>query len=119
MSDYTSFDQKYIDAAIEAASRHNDSIGFQSDASEIHPHAANEFAISAGCVEVAVKNGKVCLNLPLGIGSFCLPVPSWIPEGANVKACIDICTKFGIPTGLKLSVSFNGTIVFTKTFLLC
>lgn len=119
MANYTSFDQDKIHAALECAQRHNESIGLKSVGADMELIGGGEFAIAAGCVSVTVKNGKVCVNLPLGIGSYCLPVPSWVPEGADLKACIDICTTWGIPTGVKLTVSFNDTVLFTKTFLKC
>ena len=119
MAQYPSFDQDKINAALEAAQRHNECVQLQSIDSEMDILAGGEMAIAGGCVSVTVSGGKVCLNLPLGIGNYCLPVPSWIPEGAELKACIDICTTWGIPTGVKITVSFNGTVVFTKSFLKC
>ncbi len=119
MADYPGFDQDKIEAALEAAQRHNSSVGLNKSSAEMDIRAGGEMAISGGCISVTVKDGKVCLNLPLGIGSYCLPVPSWVPEGAEVRACIDICTTWGIPTGVKITVSFNDTVIFTKSFLKC
>jgi hypothetical protein len=123
MADYASFDQEKIDAALETARLHHESFNVgtrltANDLSKVDVHAAGEFSISGGCITVSVNNGKICLNLPI-VGQYCLPVPSWIPSGAQLQACVSICTTFGIPTGVKLTVSFNGQIIFTKTFLKC
>ena len=119
MANYAKFDEKLIEAALEAAQRHNDLSGFSS----IHPgmevHAGGEFSVSGGCISVTVKDHKVCIELPLGFRKYCLPVPNWIPNGSELRACIDICTTWGVPTGLKLKVSFDGSVIFTKTFGKC
>ncbi|MFN3389309.1 MAG: hypothetical protein ACK40O_10280 [Allosphingosinicella sp.] len=64
-------------------------------------------------------NGQVCLNLPLGLGSVCLPVPPWVPGGATVQACLDICTVWGVPCGVEVTVSFNNQRIIQKGFGCC
>lgn len=119
MADYARFDQEKIDAALETARRHNELVGLSKVHSGMDVHSGGEFSITAGCISVTVKDGKICIELPLGFGKYCLPIPPWIPDGAEVKACLDICTTWGIPTGVKLTVSFNGLVIFTKTFGKC
>ncbi|WP_137863419.1 MULTISPECIES: hypothetical protein [unclassified Sphingomonas] len=122
MTTYADFDQSKINAALEAAREHAgagaDTALESAGLSTMDIYAATEFAVSAGCISVKSQNGKVCLNLPL-VGNYCLPVPSWIPSGAELQACISLCTTWGIPTGVKLTVSFNGSVIFTKKFLKC
>ena len=51
------------------------------------------------CVSATIKNSEACTILPV-VGSKCISVPSWVPEGSLVEVCIDVCTKkLGIPTG--------------------
>ena len=119
---YASFDQEAIDAALEAGQQHGQSLRAMSDAPEGGKSITldnGELKLGAQCVSVTVRDGKVCLNLPLGIGSICIPVPRWVPGGATVQACLDICTKWGIPCGVEVTGSFNGTRIFQKGFGCC
>lgn len=122
MSHYVSFDQSKIDAALEAAREHAGEHGGNvltaNALTDFDPHLGGEYSVSGGCVSVTVESGKVCVDLPL-VGKYCLPVPSWIPSGAELQACVSLCTTWGVPTGVKLTVSFNGTTIFTKSFLKC
>ncbi|MEM8994742.1 MAG: hypothetical protein AAGF23_08110 [Acidobacteriota bacterium] len=112
MTEYHKFDDKMVMAALANAQRQTEMMaGVRQDDGKL--------SIGAGCITVVVENGQICLELPLGFGRFCLPIPPFIPDGTKVQACIDICTKFGIPTGVKLTVSFNGSTIFTKVFGLC
>ncbi|KQT61519.1 hypothetical protein ASG52_01120 [Methylobacterium sp. Leaf456] len=115
MANHPEFDPQSIDQALEAARRH---------AQDRMPKATNNqtplddgsLKVAAQCISVTVQNGQVCLNLPLGIGSVCLPVPSWIPNGTAAQACIDICTKWGIPCGVEVTVSVAGQRIVQKNF---
>ena len=55
------------------------------------------------CIEVVVENHQVCLEIPL-FGNICIPVPGFVPEGEVGSACLEICTTFGIPTGVKVTL---------------
>lgn len=114
------FSSDRIQQALDAAASHNESKGLQAAG---HGHgnllAGGEFSLLAECISVSVQNGKICLNLPLGIGSVCLPIPSWIPDGTAAQACLSICTTWGIPTGVKVTVSVAGQVIITKTFGKC
>jgi hypothetical protein len=50
---------------------------------------------------------QTCLNLPLGIGKVCLPVPSSVPNGTAAEACIGICTTWKIPTCIRANRLFR------------
>lgn len=70
------------------------------------------------CVSVTVNNGQVCLNVPVA-GSVCIPVPASFPNGTAAQACIDLCKRFGIPCGAKVTVSVLGQVIATKGFGCC
>lgn len=61
------------------------------------------------CASVTVKNGKVCLNLPLWFGRYCLAVPRSIPDGTILRGCGDICWKSGL-FGVQYPAGACGTV---------
>lgn len=79
--------------------------------------AVSSTALDA-CVSVTINNGQVCLNVPI-FGSVCIPIPLPIPSGTAAQACIDVCTKFGFPCGVKVTVSVLGQVVASKSFGCC
>lgn len=110
-----SFDDKKIALAIEAAKLHADTVNTASQSGD--PVLADgALTVSGGCISVTVKDGEVCLKLPLGIGKKCLPVPAWIPNGTAAEACLHICTKWGIPCGVEVTVSVAGAQIVKKGF---
>ena len=115
---HPSFDSKAIEHAIETAQRHGKAVQAKAGGHAIGTDNG-ELKVSAQCISVTVQNGQVCLNLPLGLGSICLPVPSWVPNGASVQACLDICTVWGVPCGVEVTVSFNGQRIIQKGFGCC
>ncbi len=119
MADYPGFDEEKVQHALDAAQRHNDAVGLQNSDGGPNILAGGEFAVQAQRISVTVKNNKVCLNLPLGIGSVCLPIPVSIPDGTAAEACLSICTTWGIPTGVKVTVSVAGHTIVTKSFGKC
>ena len=75
-------------------------------------------SILAECITATVNDGKLCIQLPLGIGQVCLPIP--VPYNGKVaSACLSICTIWGIPTGVRVTVSVAGVTILTKTFGKC
>ena len=116
MADYPGFDEEKVQHALDAAQRHNDAVGLQKSDGGPNILAGGEFAVQAQCISVTVQNNEVCLNLPLGIGSVCLPIPVSIPDGTAAEACLSICTTWGIPTGVKVTVSVAGHTIVTKSF---
>ncbi len=70
------------------------------------------------CVSLTISNGQACLNVPI-FGQVCIPVPGIVPSGTLAEACIDTCSKWGIPCGVKVSVSVAGNVVASKSFGCC
>lgn len=118
MATHAAFNEDAVIQAIELAKLHHEAMTEGRALNTIAGHEAGELAIAAGCVSITVENGKVCVELPLNIGKFCFPVPN-IPDGTVGQACIDICTHLGIPTGVKLTVTLLGRVIFQKSFLWC
>lgn len=119
MENYPGFDQEKIDHALEAANRHNDTVGLRTSDGSPNIMGGGEYSALAECISVTVKNNKICLNLPLGIGSVCIPIPLSVPDGTAAQACLHICTTWGIPTGVKVTVSVAGVQIVSKTFGKC
>ena len=78
-----------------------------------------DLAVAAQCISITVEDHKVCINLPLGFGKHCISIPVNIPNGTAGKACLKICTTWGIPTGIKVSVEIGGITVVSQTFGKC
>ncbi len=74
--------------------------------------------IMAQCISVTTANRKICISLPV-VGKRCFTVPVNIPNGTVGKACLSICTKLGIPTGVRVSVTIGGVTVINQSFGLC
>lgn len=119
MATHHSFDDKAIAAALDAMRAHYDAETLSARGKQIDAADDGHISLAGGCISVTVENGKVCLNLPLGIGKYCLPIPSIIPDGTAAEACIHICTTWGIPTGVKVTISVAGKVIVQKTFLKC
>ncbi|MEG3177122.1 hypothetical protein U1872_12845 [Sphingomonas sp. RB3P16] len=112
---YPSFDHKIIEQSLAAAHENGEMLRHSFSAGE--PTLTDgALTIAAQCISVTVTNGKVCLNLPLGIGSKCFAVPAWVPNGTAVQACLHICTKWGIPCGIELTLSVAGKMILKKGF---
>lgn len=73
---------------------------------------------SSTCVSVSVGPSGICLNLPV-VGNVCIPVSIPVPIGTVAQACIDVCTKFGIPTGACVTVTALGKQIAQECFGLC
>ena len=114
-NNYPHFDQKIIDQSLDAAQQHGKALRTAAVTHET-PLADGALKVSAQCISVTVQNGQVCLNLPLGIGQVCLPIPAWVPNGTAAQACLDICTKWGIPCGVEVTVSVAGQRIIQKGF---
>ena len=70
------------------------------------------------CVSLTISNGQACLNIPI-YGQVCIPVPGIVPSGTLAEACIDTCSKWGIPCDVKVSVSIAGNVVAGESFGCC
>ena len=119
MVDYVEFDEQKVQEALDAASKHNETFALNRADGSPDFAASGEYSALGGCVSVTVKDHKVCLKLPLGIGNVCIPIPVNIPIGTVAEACLHICTTFGIPTGVKVTVSALGHTVASKSFGKC
>lgn len=118
MADYPSFDQAKVDAAMAAIKAHASADGLNASADDGFAHAAaGEFSVFAGCVTVTIDNGQVCLRLPDPFGSICIPIPGGF--SGQAQACLDICSTFGIPHGVKITISINGQVIVTKVVGIC
>jgi len=119
MANEPEFSAERVQHALDAAAQHNQSKGLTANADGTNILAGGELSVLAECISVTVQNGKVCLNLPLGIGSVCIPVPAFIPSGTAAQACLSICTTWGIPTGVKVTISVAGQVIVSKSFGKC
>jgi hypothetical protein len=119
MATFHEFDEKAIASVLDAARSLYDQKKLEESSRTINPIDDGHIRFAAQCISVTVDNGRICLNLPLGIGKFCLPIPSIFPNGTAAQACIDVCTTWGIPTGVRVTVSVAGKVIVEKTFLKC
>jgi len=81
-------------------------------------HDDGHLSTRAECITLTIANGQACINLPLGIGHVCLPVPISY-DGQVASVCLDICTTWGIPTGVKVTVTVAGVQIVQKSFGKC
>ncbi|CUH78612.1 hypothetical protein [Tropicibacter naphthalenivorans] len=119
MTTYHEFDQAAIDEALETAHAHYADRKMLMTQQVQGLADSGHMALAAQCIKVTVEDGKVCLNLPLGIGKVCLPIPAKFPAGTVAQACLSICTTWGIPTGVRVSVEIAGITVVSQSFGKC
>lgn len=120
MTDYAAFSEDAVAEAIKLGSANYQAVAASFSGGNIDSFAMTEASYTAECISVTVTNSQICLALPAPISKqFCVSVPSWVPNGTAAEACISICTKLGIPSGAKLTVSALGKVIFQKTFGLC
>ena len=112
---YHSFDEKKVQEAIDTAKNHYNVI----DTSDINSSQHGALLLAAECISVTVEDNKICISLPIGLGKACLPIPISVPNGTAASACLDICTTWGIPTGVKVTVKVAGVNVVSQSFGKC
>ena len=117
------FDDNAIDEAVGSARAYHQEAGTaprESAMAESQPDFSDsgQMELAAQCIDVTVANKKICVKLPK-VGKVCLPVPGFVPNGTVAQACISVCTKFGIPTGVRLTVTVAGKVILRKTFGVC
>ena len=79
-------------------------------------HAA--MSLSDVCVSASVNSsGEVCIDIPV-VGHVCIPIPTPLPPGTSVSACIDVCTHI-VPTGACVTVTALGHQVARQCFGWC
>lgn len=113
-TEYHSFSDEAVSAALEAARRPHEGKDLRAIGSVTV--LDNSLSTLAECISLTVGNGQVCLELPLGLGSVCLPIPVSFPNGTAAQACLRICTTFGVPTGVCVQVVIAGVSVVEQCF---
>lgn len=119
-----SFSEDAIKNAIEAAkATHSESTADVQEVGFNLSKGGNMFAgsmlIAAQCISIKTANHKICISLPLGIGKRCFTLPINIPNGSVGSACLSICTTWGIPTGIRVTVTIGGITVISQSFGKC
>lgn len=118
MPTYSQFSRDAVERAHAAARSHGEALQKLST-DTLQPAGVVALSLAAECVTASVEDGKVCVELPLGLGKHCLPITIPLPVDAKVEVCLDICYTWHIPTGVKVTVSFQGRILVTQTFGKC
>ncbi len=119
MADLPSYSEEAVQSAIDSARSFYAEKPSNLKASTIKVGSDDgHVSTLAECISVTIKDGKACLNLPLGFGSVCIPVPN-IYNGKVASACLSICTTWGIPTGVRVTVAIAGVTIVSKTFGKC
>jgi hypothetical protein len=103
-----SFDEKKIQNAIDAG---KDTHGLVQQNTNV-----GDFSITAECIDVVVEKNQVCVELPFGLGTYCFSAPIHIPNGTSLKACLKVLFKGPFPSGIELTLSFDGIVIFSKKF---
>lgn len=115
--EYASFDQSEVQATLEAVRGQYDVEALSVSADQAMPTAGADLEIAgAQCISVSVRNRHFCLNLPLGLGGVCIPVPGFVPDGTPARACIKIKTSWGIPRGVRITLEVGGEEVVSQYF---
>lgn len=112
------FDEEKVEATIEAARAHYAHKLAKAPAIAEPVTAEGPLSLLAECISVTVEDGKICLKVPVA-GSICIPIPVQFPNGTAAQACLHICSKFGIPTGVCVTVTILGSQVARQCFGLC
>lgn len=137
MADHSFSEEAFKDAIESAKATHSDAKaeaqGAKAQSAEAQSAEAQRFGfdfsngggmqegtmqIMAQCISVTTANRKICITLPV-VGKKCFTVPLNIPNGKVGKACLSVCTKFGIPTGVKVSITIAGVTVINQQFGFC
>ncbi|MBB3880358.1 hypothetical protein [Sphingomonas pseudosanguinis] len=115
-----SFSEEKAQAVLDTFKAHHEMLTARAKSMNgVDLAASGELTVRAECISVAVENGQICLQLPLGFGSICLPIPTPFPDGTAAQACLDICTPYWVPTGVKITISIAGHVVLTKVVGKC
>ncbi len=119
MAETYSFSDQAVQGALDTARRHYDQETIKGLAESSSPTQVGELSVLAECISVTVGNNQVCINLPLGLGSHCIPIPVSFPDGTAAQACLSICTTWGIPTGVMVSIIVAGITIVSQGFGKC
>ncbi|MBI9053255.1 MAG: hypothetical protein JEY96_05525 [Bacteroidales bacterium] len=113
------FSKESISNATEAAKKTHEETQMNATEHDFNIHKGGCLLVAAECISVKIENHKICIDLPLGLGKHCISIPVSIPDGTVGKACLSICTTWGIPTGVKVSVIIGGVTIITQSFGKC
>ena len=117
--EYYEFDEQAISATLEVIRQQPEGADLRAEP-DFSATAGGEAELRDACIEVATSNNQVCLNLPLGIGNVCLPVPFDLPDGSLVRACLSIRYRkiafIKIPTGVCIEIYFAGERIVRQCF---
>ena len=116
---YYEFSDEAVEAALDAAKRTHASSNLKASSADFDITKGGCLLVAAECISVTTEDHKVCVNLPLGLGKHCISIPVSIPDGTAGKACLTLCTTWGIPTGVKVSVEIGGVTVVSQSFGKC
>ncbi|MCU9838328.1 hypothetical protein OEZ49_11170 [Ruegeria sp. WL0004] len=119
MTTYHEFPQEEIDRLVQTAQSHHDAMGVRSMAPADAMLHASPLILGETCISVTVEDNKVCVKIPIVNQKVCFPIPVSIPNGTAAKACIKICTTFGIPTGACVTITALGIQVIHQCFGKC
>jgi hypothetical protein len=114
-----SFSEEAIKNAIDAAKNTHKGSQLNAAKSDFDISRGGCMLVSAECIKVTTEGHSVCVSLPLGIGKHCFSIPVSIPSGSVGQACLSICTTWGIPTGVKVSIVIAGITVISQSFGKC
>lgn len=114
------FSEEKAQTVLDTFKAHHEMLTARSNsANGVDLAASGEFSVRSECIGVTVENHQICLQLPLGFGSICLPIPTPFPDGTAAQACLDICTPYWVPTGVKITISIAGQVILTKVIGKC
>jgi hypothetical protein len=116
MATYYEFSDEAVQAAVDAAKANFNKVSLN----EFNANSASpEISFGVECISVTTSGDQVCLQLPLGFGQYCFTLPITVPSGTVGEACLSICTTWGIPTGVRVTITFAGVQVINQSFGKC
>lgn len=110
-----SFSEEKISYAFKILSEPDE--GEDIHVSSISAIKASSAHLLAECINVTVKAGKVCINIP-GYGKKCIKVGN-VGDGTLAEACIHICKKYGAPVGAEVYIKIAGERVASWGYGYC
>jgi hypothetical protein len=117
---YYEFDAAAVQGALEvvreAAAEQVQVAAADPTALDLSVAQVSDVTVQAGCINVTVRDSTVCLKLPLGIGSVCLPIPINVVDGTSAQACLSIPCGWGFPRHVCVAVSALGSEIVRRCF---
>lgn len=120
MSNEAQFDESRLQELFSVVSDNHRTVSTTDTKQPFDGLAAGDASLTAECISLTVANRQLCFKLPAPISkSWCITVPSWIPDGTAAQACLSVCYKIGLPTGVKVTVTVAGSVIYQQTFGFC